>query len=219
MVGGQRLTFDAGGLDKGVLAMQDRQTDTAWAQGDGSALAGGPLEGERLGFVPMPLMTWSEWQAAYPNTEVLDLRTPYEQGYRQIRTGLLTSRSLVIGVETEAGSAAFPLVVLERVGGVVNVEVGGVPVVVFYNVASGTGFAFARTVNGQTLDFTGEVGPDIFPLVDDETGSTWDIVGRAVEGPLAGASLGSVPSFISEWYGWVGYHPETAVYLGGEGEG
>ena len=186
-----------GGLAKGILAMQDRQTDTAWAQGDGSALAGGPLEGERLGFVPMPLMTWSEWQAAYPHTEVLDLRTPYEQGYRQIRTGLLISRSLVIGVETEAGSGAFPLVVLERVGGVVNVEVGGVPVMVFYNIASGTGFAFARTVNGQTLDFTGEGGPDIFPLVDDETGSMWDlahVTGGSSSGSGAAVAAGLRPS-------------------------
>ena len=43
-------------------------------------------------------------------------------------------------------------------------------------------------------------------------------------GPRGGWTTGrrvvtSVPSFISEWYGWVGYHSETEVYLNGDDEG
>ena len=38
--------------------------------------------------------------------------------------------------------------------------------------------------------------------------------GKAVDGPLKGASLTYVFSFISEWYGWSAYHPETAIYEG-----
>ena len=51
-----------------------------------------------------------------------------------------------------------------------------------------------------------------FRLRETETGSTWDTGGHAVDGPLTGASLKFVPSFISEWYGWSGYHPETGLY-------
>jgi hypothetical protein len=29
---------------------------------------------------------------------------------------------------------------------------------------------------------------------------------------MTGAVLELVPSFISEWYGWAGYHPDTGLY-------
>lgn len=217
VVNGQRLTFDVAGLYKGVMAFRDRQTGTVWGQLDGNAVQG-PLDEERLAIVPVPMMTWVEWRAQHPDTLVLDLNTPYGQYYRPVQAGVgrLASESLVVGVEVNGAFTAFPVVILtnENEGSIVNAEVGGEPVVVLYHAGSGLGAAFSRTVGGQTLHFVSEAGTDGLQLVDDETGSTWDITGRAVDGPMAGASLSFVTSFISEWYGWVGYHPETELYVG-----
>ena len=47
---------------------------------------------------------------------------------------------------------------------------------------------------------------------DAATGSTWDLQGLAVAGELKGTRLEYVPSFITEWYGWAAFHPETAIY-------
>jgi len=48
--------------------------------------------------------------------------------------------------------------------------------------------------------------------VDDQTGSTWDIFGRAVSGPLEGRSLDMVISVESFWFDWAAFHPDTRIY-------
>ena len=100
---------------------------------------------------------------------------------------------------------------VRREGSVVNDTLGGEPIVVVYDSATRTGIAYSREVNGQALEFYNAAGQRL-ELRDRETGSLWDSQGRALEGQLAGSALQFVPSFISEWYGWSGYHPETALY-------
>ena len=48
----------------------------------------------------------------------------------------------------------------------------------------------------------------------DGTGTVWDRSGRAVAGPDTGAELGFVTSFVTEWYGWAAYHPNTGIFDG-----
>ena len=197
--------------------MRDRQTNTVWAQFDGTTLSPGPLAGERLSMVPMPMMTWAGWLATHPDTLVADTNTPFQRQYGNPRPGVgrLSSETLVVGVEVRGEFGAFPLVDLEREGGVLNTQVGGQAVVVIYDGDIGTGVTFDREVDGKTLTFEslrppgGERGPR---LVDVETGSGWDITGRSIDGPLAGKSLNVVTSFVTESYAWDRYHLEGAAY-------
>jgi hypothetical protein len=223
VVNGQRLSFDVLGLYQDVFVMRDRQTGTVWAHLDGTA-SQGPLVGERLGFLPLPQMTWGDWRVEHPNTLVLDPDTPYSDRYRPVRIGRpnqrearwgddrLESNALLVGVEANGTFVGFPVDVLASEGGVANAEVGGVPVVVVYDADSRTGIAFERRVGEQTLEFSLVPLTHGFRLRDMEAGSTWDSGGNAIDGPLAGSSLRFVPSFITEWYGWSGYHPETRIY-------
>lgn len=228
MVNGRRLTFDVWGLDRDVFLMRDRQTGTIWAHLDGAASSGplaprAGLAGSRLKMLPVPLMTWGQWKAAYPQTLVLSPDTPYSQFYRQVRLGVfeagearfgdgrLPSNALVVGVEVGREFRAYPIDVVAQAGGVLNDVVNGEPVVVFFNPATQTGIAFSRRVDGVTLEF--EKAPDGgFNLRDRASGSRWDVAGRAVDGPLAGKLLTFVPSFITEWYGWSAYHPASSIY-------
>jgi hypothetical protein len=50
----------------------------------------------------------------------------------------------------------------------------------------GTGLAYLRTVGGQVLTFEAQ-GDDTF--VDAETITTWDLLGKAITGPLEGTQL------------------------------
>src|SRR5260370_41642414 len=51
------------------------------------------------------------------------------------------------------------------------------------------------------------------PFVDQETGSRWDIAGRAVEGELKGWTLNWLDGAQVKWFAWSAEYPETAIYL------
>jgi hypothetical protein len=86
-------------------------------------------------------------------------------------------------------------------------ELNGLPVVVFGERENSYALAFHPVVEGHLLQFSVEGGEII-----DSTDSRWDLNGRATAGPLVGSRLPFVTSFVTEWYGWVAYHPQTSIY-------
>ncbi len=50
------------------------------------------------------------------------------------------------------------------------------------------------------------------PLTDKETGSRWDIAGRAYEGKLKGWTLAWLDGTQVKWFAWAAEYPETAIY-------
>ncbi len=59
-----------------------------------------------------------------------------------------------------------------------------------------------------TLGFALEDGA----IVDLQTGSVWNIFGRAEDGPLAGVQLRQELAAPHFWFAWAAFEPETAVY-------
>ena len=51
-------------------------------------------------------------------------------------------------------------------------------------------------------------------IVDNETGSGWDILGRSIDGPLAGKSLSPVVHGDHFWFSWAAFKPDTVIYQG-----
>ena len=101
--------------------------------------------------------------------------------------------------------------------------VGGTPLVVFHQGGTvsaldgpvipalrdiGAAAAFSREVDGTSLTFS--MRNDRF--VDDQTGSTWNILGRATNGPLAGKRLSPVVSANHFWFAWAVFKPETRIW-------
>ena len=118
--------------------------------------------------------------------------------------------------------AAFPLNALEEEK-TINYSVNGQDIVVFFDegtasaldassIASsrdiGATGVFDPNVNGQKLTFSFEDGN----IVDDQTGSTWDIFGRAVEGELAGTELTRIVHADHFWFVWAAFRPDTLIY-------
>lgn len=68
----------------------------------------------------------------------------------------------------------------------------------------GTATAFFAEANGERIDF--DANDDRF--VDRQAGSTWDITGRAVEGPLSGTRLEVAPGVQHFIFSWAAFHPE-----------
>lgn len=243
-VDGRALTFGTSGLLRSSdLVMWDRQTESLWQQITGEAVVG-EMAGKRLEFVPVSLVRWQEFRQGHPDGKVLSRQTGFERSYGTnpyafydsadqspfLFTGELDDRyppmERVVGVTVGEVNKAYPFSVIaeERA---VNDTVGGVPVLVVWGGedaasalddptisegrAVGVGLAYERTLDSGLLTFE-PAGPDAF--TDRETGSTWDLLGRAVAGPLAGRGLAPAVHANHFWFAWAAFNPDAEVYVG-----
>ena len=205
--------------------MADRQTNSVWSHLDGEAIEG-PMTGAEMSFLPLVHTTWEEWLDLQPDTTVLSFDTDFQSQYRTITIGMpngrfardlltvddrLQSEALVLGVMEEDAFVAYPVSVLEQTSGVINDDLAGVPIVVFYDAPANAAIAFSRQVDGQEAQFELVAG-DSFLARDDVSGTLWDFSGRSVAEAESATSLEFVTSYLSEWYGWSAYHPDTTIY-------
>ena len=238
---GRLLDFGTTGrLRHSDLVMYDRQTESWWQQATGSAIVGS-LAGEALEAYPAQTTSWRTFRDAHRQGEVLSRDTGHDRPY---------GRNPYVGYDREPGpipSFFKPRVddrlpAMERVaavthGGVhvaypfsrlaeervVNDEIGGLPISVFWapgtasaldaaSVAGGrdvgaTG-VFSRRVDDRTLDFR-TAGDGRF--TDRQTGSVWNLLGEALTGPLAGSRLKLLPHGDYLWFAWAAFRPKTDV--------
>lgn len=178
--------------------------------------------------------TWGRWRSMHPNTVVVSERTGWERNYQQYPYGgydritdnsLLfpmgidrsrPAKELVLGIRSgDDDGVGYPFGELARVGdaGVINDEVDGRPVAIFFesgsNAAEGTAVAFDRRVAGRTLTFeTTEEG-----VRDVETGTVWRLTGHAGVGPLQGERLELVENaYVSFWFAWKHFQPRSRIF-------
>lgn len=238
---GEVLDFGTSGrLFQSNLVMYDRQTRGLWTQFDGEAVAGEPYVGTSLPRLPTNVLGLDTLIETEPDALVLSRdsmpgrsygRNPYP-GYDDIgiEFGLfegdtddrLPANTRVIGLGDERGAVAVPLPRLQDEQ-VVEVDVDG-PVVVFWAEGANSALDTAEidlgadvgqtgafrpvAADGTALTFT-PTGDGMF--VDDQTGTTWDLRGKAVDGDLAGETLEPVPLDDTFWFVWFAFRPETAV--------
>ena len=222
-IDGQEYTFGVSGkLIRNVLVMYDRQTNTLWSQLLGEAVEG-PLVNTKLEFLPAQMTTWEEWKTAHPDSLALKKgysgdRDSYDAYYASSQTGVIDERyeddrlyvkEFVIGVELDSGPVAFPFSVLNNEP-VVNYDQDDDRILVYFNIDAGTGIAFSRVLDGQTLTFE---SIDNETITDLETGTIWrGQTGEAIEGPLAGSQLEIVKHTMAFWFGWKDIFPYTQLY-------
>jgi hypothetical protein len=238
-VRGRTLTFGTtGNLRNSDLVMWDRQTESWWQQLTAEAVVG-ELTGTTLKVLPSQLVSWADFKRLHPGGDVLSRDTgvprdygtnPYE-GYDQPDTApflfegdpddRLPPKERVIAVFAKRETVVVPFRRLAREP-VLQLEAGDLPVVVFYkrgvtspldasSIADsrdvGAAVAFDRRVNGRPLSFESGGGG----FVDNETGSRWDIAGRAVEGELAGTRLTPVRHDQQFWFALAAFLPDARI--------
>jgi Protein of unknown function (DUF3179) len=238
-VAGRVLTFGTtGNLRRSDLVMWDRQTESWWQQLSAEAVVG-ELTGTRLEVLPSQTLSWVDFKRIHPDGDVLSRDTGVERdyganpyaGYDQADSepflfdgetdDRLPPKERVVAIFTEDETVVVPFSRLAREP-VVQTEAGGRPVVVFYKrgVVSpldapvidssrdvGTGAAFDPRLDGRRLSF--ERRGDAF--VDRETGSRWDIAGRAVAGELAGERLQPVRHDQQFWFALAAFVPDARI--------
>ena len=73
----------------------------------------------------------------------------------------------------------------------------------------GAASVFVPTLDGKTLKFSVN---DNGEIRDTETQSKWNVLGRAVAGPLEGKQLQSIVNGNHFWFAWAVFKPETRVF-------
>jgi hypothetical protein len=133
----------------------------------------------------------------------------------EAREAKLKDDDLVIGVVAGGEARAYPVNLMwEPENEVLNDTLGGQQITATWCPIAHTAAVFDRTVEGSRLEL-GAVGlrDGVSILYDRGTGSWWSQVsGRAVEGPLAGRTLGKRAASVTTWAAWRRLHPETTVW-------
>lgn len=226
---GRSLQLDNAGVIGGNEVFTDRETASRWQQSSLQAISG-PLQGEHLDLYPFLLTSWAEWHRLHPGTLVLKPLPGYAERIPErnalIREGFsgegsappgvlrvdsrLKPKTMVLGLAIAGSDEAFPLTIL-REARVINLELGGQPVVVVHQPDSDTTTAFVAQARSSRLRFSA-ANAGATELVDDETKSHWNPYGECISGALKGSQLKSLILEPEYWFAWSEFHPETKIY-------
>lgn len=230
----------SGRLYNSALVMYDRQTGSWWSQVMGKAIVGA-LTGTQLEFLPAAIVSWGDFKASNPDGQVLSRDTGYSRPYgtnpyaRYDAPGnrpflfngeidpRLEAMQRVVGVKFNSEARAYPFSVLAEKR-VVADTVGSQDIVVFYypGTASaldrraiaesrdiGAAAVFSPELDGQRLTFSVDGEGNI---VDDETGSVWNVLGEATSGPMKGKQLSPIVHGNHFWFAWAAFNPDTTIF-------
>ena len=231
----------SGNLRNSDLVMWDRQTESWWQQLTGEGIVG-TYAGYQLDLLPAQIVSWGDFKAAFPDADVLSRETGHNRDYGRnpysaydradqspfLFRGRPDERLLpmerVAALVLDGQPLAFPFLTLEQER-VVNYPPEAPAIVVLFQPGTasaldgsriadsrdvGSTGVFESVLDGQTLTF--RAGDDGF--VDDQTGSSWNVLGQGVSGPLAGQALTPVVHGNHFWFAWAAFAPDTEVYGG-----
>jgi len=231
----------SGNLRLSDLVMWDRQTESWWQQLTGEAIVG-ELAGKKLTFLAAAIISWGDFKDANPGGKVLSQDTGFQRNYGQNPyvgydradnppflfqgdlDGRLLPKERVVTVTVGDVDAAFPFSILAQEK-VVNYNVGGRDLVVFFKPGTrsaldelligmseeiGATGLFDADLDGRKLTFRAD-GDD---FIDNETGSSWNILGEAIQGPSTGKRLTPIVHTNSFWFAVAAFKPDTKIYQG-----
>ena len=242
MTQGIEVTFGVSGmLYNSNMLMFDSSSSTLWSQLVGEAVVGSLTSTQLLRY-PAPIVSFAQAKISFPDADVVSQETGFNRPYGSnpyvgydkigspaflfdgITDGRLPPKERVITFEIDSESVAYPFSELSNVK-VINDTVNGEAVVVFWQAGTrsaldkdsiadsqdiGAANVFERNLNGQSLTFRW----DGSSFVDEETGSSWNLLGQALSGELQGQHLTPVVHDNTLWFAWAAFKPETRIFEG-----
>jgi len=164
-VNGRELHFYLAGINNQNFLMRDKETGTWWQQINGKAVYG-PLKGAALELVPYDELTFGEWKSEVTGGKVFAPVAKYTKEYDSnwepeiLKLPVvisfpgteLKSRDVVVGLEVNGASRAYPWETLVKQSPVVD-HVGGTPMLVAVG-ADGKSFrVFVSRIDGKDAEF------------------------------------------------------------------
>ena len=235
-VDGKVYDFGVSGmLRHSDMIMFDRQTDSLWQQLTGEAVVGA-LTGKRLDVVTSQVVDFASFAKSFPGGKVLSKTTGHNRpygtspyaGYEQagraifpvpLKRPIGPPLERVVSFTLEGKSRAYTFGRL-RQSGVIGGKIKKSRYVVFYDGAAvsamgkkriagsrqvGSAAVFSPELDGKVLTFRRKGGK----IVDKATGSTWNVLGMATEGALAGKRLTPIQHGVFYAFAWMAFAPKT----------
>ena len=218
------------------MLMFDTASSSLFSQLLGQAVVGS-LTGTSLLRLAAPIVSFAEASSAYPEALVLSRETGFQRRYganpyvgyddidspaflfRGISDGRLSPKERVISLDLAAESVAYPFSLLQQERVIQDGDI-----VLFWQEGTATALGkasiadsadigavgvFSRLLEGQELNFVWQEGR----FLDAETGSSWNLLGQAMTGPLAGKQLDPIIHDNTLWFAWAAFKPETRIFL------
>ena len=231
----------SGRLFASALVMYDRATESLWTHFDGTAvvgvLAGRELEVVASPLMSWDAFRSSypdgrvldETETGFNRNYGVNPYVGYDNPdavpflFRGDVDARERAMQRVIGIELDEATTAVSLEVVAGTGpSATPLELAGARLVILWEPGQATALesrdidggrdvgstgVYRSSVDGTPLTFT----VDGDTIVDNETGSTWNIAGVAIDGALAGSSLERVPHLDTFWFAWSTYQPDTTL--------
>jgi hypothetical protein len=128
---------------------------------------------------------------------------------------LFNNKDLMLGLRFEEIAKAYPFRTMTSEE-VINDSVAGNDIVIVHHAEEQLAIPYSRAFNGQTLTFerVESLSPAVYPFMmrDQETGTTWDMLGRGIDGPNTGQQLTQLPAHNAFWFAWATFWQNTGVY-------
>jgi len=164
-VNGKVLHFYLAGINNQNFLMRDKETGTWWRQITGKAIYG-PIEGASLELVPSDELTFGEWKSEVSGGKVLAPVPRYDKKYDSnwepevaklpvvisFPGTELKSRDVVVGVELDGVSRAYPWDTLVRQSPVMD-RVHGTPILVAVGPDGKSFRVFISRIDGKDAEF------------------------------------------------------------------
>lgn len=222
--------FSFYGWRNGVMVMKHKD-GTLYSCLTGLAFDG-PKKGERLQPIPTVVSDWGFWLKRYPDNVAYEMFDKYQptklaivrnddsQKSRISPDKRLPDEKEVLGVFDGGESRAYPIAALAKVG-LIQEKAKDQPRVVLWYEPTHTATAYrpVATPPGKddkdklrTVTLEKNDKEPMAPFVDKETGSQWDIAGRAIDGELKGWTLQWLDNTQVKWFAWAAEYPATSIY-------
>ena len=231
-----------GKLRNSDLVMYDRQTESWWQQFTGEAIVGSytgtrlkPVTSRIVAFSSFR-QNFPHGQVLSRNTGHVRYllkygKNPY-RGYDKVgqypflfqgsTDPRLQAMERVVNVSIKGRHRIYPLRSFKK-SGVLNDTMAEVPIVIFHkdgllSVLDKTDIRQSRTiasalVYNRKLDrLTLRFQYRNKKITDLQTGSEWNLFGKAIQGPLKGKQLKSVASGNHFAFAWLAFNPESEIY-------
>jgi len=226
------------------LVMYDRQYRNLWTQFEGEAVVGEQFIGTQLTRIPAWLFGFKELAELHPDALVLSRDTGHNRDYGRnpytfydakdgdpfLFRGDLDARQApmtrLVGMTDGTAAVGITLDHLSE-RRTVDVRLGNRKITVLWAPGQSSALdlgtidqgrdvgqtaAFVAAIDGQDLSLRTTEIPNRF--IDDATGSTFDLRGRALDGPYEGRQLEPVAHDDTFWFVWVAFRPDTELVGG-----
>lgn len=170
---------------KANVLLYDRETESLWSQLARESVTG-PMTGTKLKVIPSTLTTWKRWKRSYPSTLVLSKETGYARNY-DIDPYESYHRSPLSFLGFGKKIPHLPEKEL-----IVGITING--------VNKAYPFSALRQTEGTLTDNISGKEVTIHFDKDSEEAYANDSSGKGI------------PSFISYWFVWYDFHPDSKVY-------